>query len=127
MVLLDEAELVHDPLGPGALGCPALVEDERLAHPDELPAAADGPVFPGGLPVAGLRGAVGPVARRVLAVPQAVQVPLLPAHARGVCNTPVCSLDLDRRRRRRRVNRLKSTEVMLSSFIGKFGAAGVEL
>lgn len=58
---VEEAILVHDPVGPLALGRPTGVEDERLLHPDELAAVVDIAVLPGGLPVAARRGAVGPV------------------------------------------------------------------
>jgi len=84
---------VHDPLGLGPAGGPALVEHQRLAHPDQRAGAVaasaaaaagdgDGAVLARGLPVAGARGAVGPLPRRVLAVVQAEEVPLAPAHAR---------------------------------------------
>jgi hypothetical protein len=76
-----EAVLVHDPVGLGALGRAALVEDERLLDADALvgrraAAAVDGLVGAGGLPVAGARGAVRPDPVRVLAVPRAEEVPL---------------------------------------------------
>jgi hypothetical protein len=53
---------VHDPVGPGSLGRPAAVEDERLLHPGGAPPMVDLPVLARGLPVALRRGAVGPVA-----------------------------------------------------------------
>jgi hypothetical protein len=78
-----EAVLVHDPtllLAPR--GAPP-VEDEPLlhAHQHAVAAIADLAVLAGGLPVASRRGAVGAQDRRVLAVVEAVQVPLLPIFA----------------------------------------------
>jgi len=85
-----EAELVHDPLRLAPLGGSPAVEHQRLAHPHHrgalpLPFAAgdDGAVLAGGLPVARRGGAVGALPRRVLAVAQVEEVPLLPAYARG--------------------------------------------
>ena len=78
---------MHDPLGLAPAGRPALVEHQRLAHPDHGAGAGaaagdgDGAVLAGGLPVAGARGAVGALPRRVLAVVQAEEVPLPAAHA----------------------------------------------
>ena len=81
---------MHDPLRLAPLGGSPAVEHQRLAHPDHgggASAAAagdgDGAVLAGGLPVAGARGAVGALPRRVLAVAQVEEVPLLPAYARG--------------------------------------------
>ena len=69
------AELVHEPLGLGSPGGSPSVEDERLARADDRAAGAgDEAVLSGGLPVAGVRRAVGAVARRVLAVVQAEEV-----------------------------------------------------
>jgi hypothetical protein len=83
----------HDParlLAPG--GAPP-VEDERLlhAHQRAAAAAADLVVLAGGHLVAGRRGAVGALDRRVLAVAEAVEVPLLPhlrLYSRGVVGGP---------------------------------------
>jgi hypothetical protein len=76
-----EAELVHDPSGLLPARRAAAVEDERLLHAHEDAAAPeDLLVLAGGLPVAGLRGAVGPRARRVLAILVAEEVPLLLPH-----------------------------------------------
>ena len=88
-----DAELVHDPAGLGAVGGAAGVEDEGLAHADDAgaasgrrrPVAADDAVFAGGLPVAGLGGAVGAQPRRVLAVAEAEEVPLVCAQLCHVC------------------------------------------
>ena len=82
-----EAELVHDPLRLPPLGRSAPVEHQRLAHPHHrrlilATAGDDGAVLAGGLPVAGARGAVGALPRRVLAVAQVEEVPLLPTHER---------------------------------------------
>jgi hypothetical protein len=84
-----EAVLVHDPARLLAPGGAAPVEDERLlhAHQRAAAAAADLAVLAGGLPVAGRRGAVGAQARRVLAVAEAVEVPLLLPHLRLVCSS----------------------------------------
>ena len=71
-----EAELVHDPAGLDAVGGPPAVEDERLAHADDGAAAAHLAVLARGLPVARLGGAVRARPRRVLAVPEAEEVPL---------------------------------------------------
>jgi len=77
-----EAELVHDPAGLDAVGGAALVEDERLPHADDgarrrrRAGAVHLAVLAGGLPVARLGGAVRARPRRVLAVPEAEEVPL---------------------------------------------------
>lgn len=75
-----DAELVHDPGSLLALGGPALVEYECLPHADHRPAPRHRPVLPRGLPVARQRRTIRPQPRRVLSVPQAVEVPLLPPH-----------------------------------------------
>jgi hypothetical protein len=62
-VRVKESVLVHDPVAPLPLGRPAGVEDERLLHPDGLPAVVDLAVLSRGLPVSPRRGAVGPVPR----------------------------------------------------------------
>ena len=82
-----EAELVHDPAGLAAVGGAALVEDQRLPHADDgaCGRAADLPVLAGGLPVAGLGGAVRARARRVLPVPEAEEVPLAGRQLRHLC------------------------------------------
>ena len=82
-----EAVLVHDPVRLLSFRGSAAVEDERLLHADQRAGAgaADLAVLAGGLPVAGHRGAVGAQARRVLAVAEAVEVPLLLPHLRLVC------------------------------------------
>jgi hypothetical protein len=75
---------VHDPVALPAVGCPALVEHQRLPHADD-PATPGGPggrrqhrfVPAGGLPEAGRRGAVRPRPAGVLAVLVAEEVPLL--------------------------------------------------
>ena len=76
---------MEDPLGLLAARGASLVEDERLLHAEQ--GAGGGvehlAVLAGGLPVAGARGAVGALPRRVLAVAQVEEVPLLPAYARG--------------------------------------------
>ena len=85
-----EAVLVHDPVGLGALGRAAPVEDERLLDADALAggAALDGLVSAGGLPVAGSCGAVRPDPVWVLAVARAEEVPLLvPVRCPGCSNT----------------------------------------
>ena len=88
-----EAELVHDPVRLVSFGCAAAVEDERLLHADQRAgaAAADLAVLAGGLPVPGHRGAVGAQPRRVLAVAEAVEVPLLLPHLRLVCCVVIVS------------------------------------
>jgi hypothetical protein len=82
-----EAELVHDPEGLDAVGGAPLVEDERLPHADDgaRGRAAHLPVLPRGLPVPGLGGAVRARPRRVLAVPEAEEVPLPRRQLRRVC------------------------------------------
>lgn len=83
-----EAELVHDPAGLDAVGGSAPVEDERLAHADDGAAAAAAAhlaVLARGLPVARLGGAVGARPRRVLAVPEAEEVPLGGRQLRHLC------------------------------------------
>ena len=88
-----DAELVHYPAGLAAVGCASGVEDEGLTHADDAgaasrrrrPVAADDAVFAGGLPVAGLGGAVGAQPRRILAVAEAEEVPLVRAQLRHVC------------------------------------------
>jgi hypothetical protein len=50
------------------------------------PGVVDDAVLTGGLPVAGLGGAVGAQPRRVLAVAEAEEVPLVRAQLRNVCN-----------------------------------------
>jgi len=83
------AELVHDPAGLDAVGGAAAVEDEGLAHADDGAAGGlgvvDDAVLAGGLPVAGLGGAIGAQPRRVLAVAEAEEVPLVRAQFRNVC------------------------------------------
>jgi len=77
---------VHDPVGLGAPGRAALVEDERLLDADALAGGAvvDGLVGAGGLPVAGPRRAVGADAVGVLAVARAEEVVLAVAvHSLG--------------------------------------------
>ena len=81
--VLAEAVLVHDPVGALAAGGAAAVEDERLAEAVDAGVAGDAAVLAGGLPVARRGGAVGALPRRVLAVAQVEEVPLLPAYARG--------------------------------------------
>jgi hypothetical protein len=96
-----EAVLLHDPVGLGALGRAAHVEDERLLDADALAGdgAVDGLVGAGGLPVAGARGAVRPDPVRVLAVARAEEVPLLvPVRRLG------CTRDRDNRNTRRKRN-----------------------
>ena len=92
-----EAELVHDPAGLDAVGGAAAVEDEGLAHADNgvtagagrgRPQAADDAVLAGGLPVAGPGGAVRAQPRRVLAVAEAEEVPLVCAQLRHICIPP---------------------------------------
>ena len=61
-VCVEEAVLVHDPVGPLALRRPPGVEDERLLHPNGLAAVVHLAVLARGLPVPPRRGAVGPVA-----------------------------------------------------------------
>jgi hypothetical protein len=84
-----EAELVHDPAGLDAVGGPAPVEDERLAHADDggggAAAAAHLAVLARGLPVARPGGAVGARPRGVLAVPEAEEVPLGGRQLRHLC------------------------------------------
>ena len=82
-----EAELMHDPAGLGAVGGAALVEYQRLPHADDgtRRGAADLPVLAGGLPVAGLGGAVRARPGRVLAVPEAEEVPLAGRQFRHLC------------------------------------------
>jgi len=81
-----EAELVHDPAGLDAVGGAALVEDERLPHADDAAGgrAAHLAVLAGGLPVPRLGGAVRARTRRVLAVPEAEEVPLARRQLRRV-------------------------------------------
>ena len=80
---------MHHPLRLPPLGRSAPVEHQRLAHPHHrrrilaaVAAGDDGAVLAGGLPVAGARGAVGALPRRVLAVAQVEEVPLLSTDAR---------------------------------------------
>jgi hypothetical protein len=76
---LGEAVLVHDPVGLGAAGRAARVEDERLLEPDHpfgVGRAADGPVRPGRLPEPVLRRPVRSPAAAGLAVPRHEEVPL---------------------------------------------------
>ncbi|BAS85333.1 Os03g0624700, partial [Oryza sativa Japonica Group] len=80
-----EPVLVHHPAGLGALGRPPAVEHQRLLHAGERAAVEDLLVLAGGLPVAGVRGAVGADPRRVLAVAHAEEVPLLLPHACLAC------------------------------------------
>ena len=78
-----EAELVHHPVGLGALAGAAAVVDERLLQPDRLAGVAvdgggvDRPVDPRRLPEPGSRHPVGPDAVPVLPPSQAEEVPLL--------------------------------------------------
>jgi len=87
-VLVVEAVLVHDPAGLATPGGPPRVEDERLLQADEGLAPEDLPVLARRLPVAGLGGLVRPQPRRVLAVLDAEEVPLLLPHRRPICTPP---------------------------------------
>nr|ACR34846.1 unknown [Zea mays] len=87
-----EAVLVHDPSGLLSPGRPPRVEDERLLGADERLAPEDVPVLARGLPVPGLRGPVGPQPRRVLAVLEAEEVPLLLPHPRQRWQVPGLAL-----------------------------------
>ena len=80
---VEQAVLVHDPAGLVACRRAAAVEDERLPHAEgtvvvttaaAAPARHHHPVLPGGLPVPGTRGSVGPQARRELDAPPAEEV-----------------------------------------------------
>jgi hypothetical protein len=76
---LGEAVLVHDPVGLGAAGRAARVEDESLLEPDHplgVGRAADGLVRPRRLPEPVLRRPVRPPAAAGLAVPRHEEVPL---------------------------------------------------
>lgn len=79
-----ETVLMHDPVTLLALRGPPPVEHERLLHSNQRAGlrAVNLPVLPRGLPVTGLRGPVCPQPRRVLAITQAVEVPLLLPHLR---------------------------------------------
>jgi hypothetical protein len=90
-------ELVHHPAGLDAVGDAAAVEDEGLAHAADGAVVAGGgggpaaggvdhAVLAGGLPVAGLGGAVGAQPRGVLLVAEAEEVPLIRAQLRHVCD-----------------------------------------
>ena len=88
------AKFMHDPVGFDAVGGAAAVEDKGLAHADDGGAAVGGgvqlgvvddAVLAGGLPVAGLGGAVRAEPRRVLAVAEAEEVPLVRAQLRHIC------------------------------------------
>jgi hypothetical protein len=83
-----EAELVHDPAGLDAVGRPALVEHQSLPHADDgaRGGAAHLPVLARRLPVSSLGGAVRSRTRRVLAVPEAEEVPLFGRQLRYICN-----------------------------------------
>ena len=70
---------MHDPVGLLAVRRAAAVEDERLAHADGA-ARLDALVAARGLPEAGLGGAVGAVARRILLVLMAEEVPVVLVH-----------------------------------------------
>ena len=98
MELAVEAVLVHDPAGLLALGRPPRVEDERLLGADEHLAAVapeDILVLARGLPVPGLRGPVRPQPRRVLAVLEAEEVPLLLPHLRQRCMRNQTTMPID--------------------------------
>lgn len=68
---------MHDPVRLLAVGSSALVENERLPHPDEVVLGVDGLVPPRRLPEAGGRRPVGASTRRVLLVLVAEEVPLV--------------------------------------------------
>ena len=93
-VCVEEAVLVHDPVGPLALRRPPGVEDERLLHPDDPGTMAHLPVLAGGLPVPSRRGAVGAGAVGVLAVEAAEEVPLGVAGAEAGAGGQVPGLEL---------------------------------
>ena len=96
-----ETELVHHPVGLGALGSSPHVEHKRLLHPNQLliilvVAAAsiagrlqveDLPVLAGGLPVSLLGGSVGSHSRRVFHVLVAEEVPFFLPHLRLAFNS----------------------------------------
>jgi hypothetical protein len=94
-----EAELVHDPAGLDAVGGSPLVEHERLPHADDgaRGRASHLAVLARGLPVPGLGGAVRARSRRVLAVPEAEEVPLARRQLGSVC---------ERRSRRKKLQRV---------------------
>lgn len=99
------SELMHDPVGLLPLGSSSMVEHERLPHAHHRPPPLHLPVLPGGLPVSGHGGAVGPLPRRVLAIPQVVEVPHLAAHTCHLCNNgknPCNSFNNKKKKRRRR-------------------------
>jgi len=75
--VLVEPVLVHDPIRLLAMGRPAFVEDEGLAHADPLAAGIDDFVAASGLPEASGRGTVGPRAGGVLLVLVAEEVPVI--------------------------------------------------
>jgi hypothetical protein len=85
-----EAVLVEHPPGLLPARRAALVEDERLLHPQQRAGggAEHLAVLAGGLPVPGAGGAVGAQARGVLAVAQAEEVPLALPHPRRIGELP---------------------------------------
>lgn len=71
-----EPIFVHHPVGPLTPGSPSFVEHQGLCHANRHSTAKDLFVFPGGFPVAGIRGSIGPQPRRVLAILHAEEVTL---------------------------------------------------
>ena len=95
-----EAELMHHPVGLGALAGTATVVDERLLQPDGHAgtrgtaggSGVDWPVDAGGLPEAGAGDPVWPDAVPVLPPPEAEEVPLfLPTNRARLC--VICKSD----------------------------------
>lgn len=87
VVVVSKSILLHDPLRLHPLRVLALVEHQRLLHPDfDLPLARrHRPVSPGRLPVPRQPSPVRPDAVRVLSVQRAEEIPLPVAVNRLLC------------------------------------------
>lgn len=81
MMMMEEAELVHDPGGLAAVGGATGVENQRLPGAGHR-RMKDGLVFPGGLPVPLLARSVPAPPRRVLPLPPAEEIPLIRTNLR---------------------------------------------
>ena len=78
-----EAVFVHDPVGLLCLGSSSGIKHESFLHSHEASPSLDFLVFPGRLPVAGIRRSVCPQPGGVLAISHAEEEPFLLSHLRS--------------------------------------------
>lgn len=87
-LVLRQAILVHDPTSPDPFGGFTGVENEGFLEADgpEI-LASDHPISSGGLPVAGSRNAVRPIAVPILPISRYIEVPLFLPYSRQRCHS----------------------------------------